>query len=490
MDLGVAIAFIWPNGSGNGSSPDVASTLRSMSDTRLQWLLDDELLVCPTCGAAGRFRQDDEALRCEACGRAVPVSGGVPDFFNGYLDAGEDTASDPSAATRADPTVIDEIASILDLPDNEDVRAAIATALRTADRDTDHPALTAEIKEVHARFVGGEVELPPVPNQANLDPMVVIERHYTPTGFVAGERRFINVRLRNAGTTAWSSRTRPVALTAAARFHRRSFGRWSATATTYTPFPIDIEPERAITLPIEIDVPSKLGRHELELGLFHHPNGFVAGSTIRVPVEIHARPHPDTRPTSGVIDERPTLPSYGEDHEVANQMVDAALDQRWPNSQRRLVEIGGSTHPQSWNHPRSNLVNVDISSPTLQLGVLFDQHHDRSIAHLCADATELPLAPASFHAVTMYATLHHFPEPERLLRSAADLLLPNGFVAVMCEPTASSLAHPAAVRDLLGGINEQTFAPDEYLWMADRAGLRVVDAVDHGGSFKAILSAA
>ncbi len=40
-----------------------------------------------------------------------------------------------------------------------------------------------------------------------------------------------------------------------------------------------------------------------------------------------------------------------------------------------------------------------------------------------------PLAPGSWHAVAIYATLHHFPEPERLLEAAARLLLPGGFVA-------------------------------------------------------------
>ena len=97
------------------------------------------------------------------------------------------------------------------------------------------------------------------------------------------------------------------------------------------------------------------------------------------------------------------------------------------------------------------------------------------------------LAPASWHAVTMYATLHPFPEPERLLSACADLLVPGGFVAIMCEPTNTTLAHPAGVRDLLGGINEQTFAVDEYVWMANQAGLTVAEAFDDGGSFKAIL---
>lgn len=449
-------------------------------DERFAPLLQAGLLMCPGCAAAGSLTDTGQQLHCSACGSVVPVVSGVPDFFGGYAtEAGDHPV---------DEHVVDEIRDILDLPATADVAATITTALRQAERDTDSPALTAEIREVHARFVGGEVEEPPVPDVANEAPTAVIERHYVPSGLVAGERRFVNVRLRNAGATPWSSRTSPASITAGARFHRRSFGRSRALPATYTPFPIDIGPDRAITLPIELAVPAKPGRHQLEVGLVRHPQGFVDGSVLRLDVDVHDDPsHPSTRPIPATVVARAGVADYGEDHRIANQMVDNAIERLWPDTDRRIVEIGGSTHPQSWNHPRSTLVNLDISAPTLQLGVLYDRHHDRSIVHLCADALSSPLAPRSWHAVTMYATLHHFAQPELLLSAAARLLLPGGFVAVMCEPTGTTLAHPAGVRDLLGGINEQTFAVDEYLWMAEEAGLEVVEGFDDGGSFKAIL---
>lgn len=456
------------------------STIAPMADPRFSWLLAEHLLVCPTCGVSDAMTDTDTTLDCAACNAEVPIVSGVPDFFTGYAD-------DTTASPPADQTVVAEIATILDLPDTDQVKASIETALRLADRDTDSPALTAEIREVHARFVGGESADPPLPTTANGSANASIERHYAPTGFVAGERRFVNVRLRNTGTETWSSRTSPIAITAASRFHRRSLGRRSETDPVYTPLPIDIEPGRAITLPIEVNVPIKTGNHQLEVGLFHHPDGFIQGTGIRLDVEIHNTAHPDTRPLPSTIESREGVADYGEDHRIANDMVDAAMERFWPNDDRRIIEIGGSTHPQSWSHARSKLVNIDISAPTLQLGALYDRHHGRSIVHLCADAMQSPLALGSWHAVTMYATLHHFPEPERLLEAAARLLLPDGFVAVMCEPTGTTLAHPAGVRDLLGGINEQTFAVDEYVWMAEQAGLTVEQAFDDGGSFKAIL---
>ncbi len=453
-----------------------------MADPRFSWLLAEQLLVCQTCGLADAMVDTGDAVECGACGGVVPVVAGVPDFFTGYVDD-----ADARDLRAPDPSIVDEIATILELPNDPVVRAGIAAALRTADRETDSPALTAEIREVHVRFVGGDTADPPVLTKANGSASATIERHYAPRGLVAGERRFINLRLRNTGSEPWSSRTNPVAITAASRFHRRTLGRRSATAPTYTPLPIDIEPGRAITLPVEVDVPTKTGEYQLELGLFHHPEGFIDRAGVRVQVNVHRSEHPDTRPVPAVIEHRNGVADYGEDHRVANEMVDAALDRFWPDTDRRIIEIGGSTHPQSWNHARSELVNIDISAPTLQLGALYDRYHNRSIVHLCADAMQPPLAPASWHAVTMYATLHHFPEPERLLDTAARLLRPGGFVALMCEPTDTTLAHPAGIRDLLGGINEQTFAVDEYLWMAKQAGLVIERGVDDGGSFKAIL---
>jgi SAM-dependent methyltransferase len=454
-----------------------------MADSHFAWLLDGELLICQTCGNAGTLLGHDDALRCSACEATVPIVSGVPDFFAGYV-------ADRNPDVLADPSVIDDITGILDLPSTDDVRATITTALQQAERDTDVPALTAEIREVHARFVGGEIEEPPLPEDANSDPTARIERHYAPKGFVSGERRFVNVRFHNVGSRPWSSRTSPIAITAGARFRRKSFGRRTTSEPVYTPLPIDITPGRAITLPVEVVVPERQGTHELEIGLVRHPDGFLPDATIVLDVNVHPDGgHPETRPLPSGVGSRLGTADYGEDHRIANEMVGAAMERCWPGVRRRMVEIGGSTHPQSWNHRDTDLVNIDISAPTLHLGVLYDRHHDRSIAHLCADAMAPPLAQRAWHAVAMYATLHHFAEPERLLAAAEKLLLPGGFVAVMCEPSGTTLAHPAGVRDLLGGINEQTFAVDEYLWMAARAGLTVDEAFDDGGSFKAILRA-
>ena len=452
----------------------------SVHDERLTPMLAEGLLLCPRCDSAKTLTDRGVCLTCTACDHEVPVVSGVPDFFTGYASDGVDPIT-------IDMGVVTEIATILDLPDTDDVKTTIATALRQAERNTDSPALTAEIREVHARFVGGEVDEPPLPTEANGAPTVFVQRHYAPDGFVAGERRFVNVRFENRGREVWSSRTTPVSITAGARFHRRSFGRTKQSKPTYTALPIDIEPGRCITLPVEVVTPSKPGRYQLELALVLHPDGFIDGGQW-LEVDVHEDPtDPSVRPRPDTVVVREGVGDYGEDHRIANETVDAAIERRWPGTFRRIVEIGGGTHPQSWNHANSMLVNVDISAPTLQLGTLYDRHHDRSIVHLCSDAMASPLAPASWHVVTMYATLHHFPEPERLLEAARQLLLPGGIVAVMCEPTGTTLAHPAGVRDLLGGINEQTFAVDEYLWMANEAGLDVVEAFDDGGSFKAIL---
>jgi ubiquinone/menaquinone biosynthesis C-methylase UbiE len=161
---------------------------------------------------------------------------------------------------------------------------------------------------------------------------------------------------------------------------------------------------------------------------------------------------------------------------------------------RKILEIGGGAAPQiSWFGPH-DAVNVDINLPLLELGSLWYEHHadgvsDR-VAFLCADATQLPFADETFDIVAMFATLHHFPEPEVLLRECRRLLRPGGVVAVLCEPVGASIETPDALRDLEKGINEQMFTVAEYEAIFAAAGLAPVAGNQVAGSLRALLRGA
>lgn len=450
-----------------------------MSEPAYAWLLEEHLLRCTACGS-DQFTADAKKITCSTCNKSVGIAGGVPDFYGSYKTA---VSTHHAASSSPTTVIVTDILEQLVIPDQPETRAAVESALERGNRAADDHAISAEIQELHGRFAAGSIQHPATPENANTEPNASLERHYVPPALVSGERRTINVRLRNDGDFWWSSRIEPKLRTATCLTPRRRAGN---AVTTTTDLPIDVKPGRSITLPLGVSVPERSGHYQLTFGLFQAPVGFISNSTFQVDVSVRRRNHRGTRPIPNIVRQSTVGFGYGDDHIVANEIVAAALERLRPDGHRRILEIGGSVHPQSWDLERSSLVNLDISAPTLELGVLYDRYHDRSIAHLCADALAPPLALNAWDAVVMYATLHHFAEPEQLLRTARELIKPDGFVAIMCEPRSDTLDSEATVTDLLKGINEQTFRTDEYLWMIDQAGLRVERSQVDDGSFKAI----
>jgi SAM-dependent methyltransferase len=88
--------------------------------------------------------------------------------------------------------------------------------------------------------------------------------------------------------------------------------------------------------------------------------------------------------------------------------------------------------------------------------------------------------------VVIFAALHHFSEPVRLLSNLHRVLKPWGFIAVMCEPCEPDRNEDHCLRDLRKGINEKAWAPEEYLEIFARSGLSLADGCIGGGSLKAV----
>ena len=81
-----------------------------------------------------------------------------------------------------------------------------------------------------------------------------------------------------------------------------------------------------------------------------------------------------------------------------------------------------------------------------------------NVETVIADCHALPFADASLDAVVMFATLHHFPDPVRLLRHLRTKLAPGGLICVLCEPVSHVAREdlPDDYRkELLDGICEQ-----------------------------------
>ncbi|NEX17215.1 MAG: hypothetical protein C1943_11420 [Halochromatium sp.] len=183
----------------------------------------------------------------------------------------------------------------------------------------------------------------------------------------------------------------------------------------------------------------------------------------------------------------PQIADYGEDHAAGTALIKRSLRVAGV-TQARILEVGSGTHPHTAWLTDHEVVALDISSPLLELGALyFGDRFSERLGLLCADAFAAPFASGSFDMVCMFSALHHFQEPEAILRQLSDLLKPDGQLAVMCEPVGESLEQPETIRDLLKGINEQVFSIPEYLQIFAAAGLDVKHAQVDGASLKALL---
>jgi SAM-dependent methyltransferase len=455
-------------------------------------LAERGVITCPDC-APGRLGPEAGGRRCGGCGRLFPERHGVIDF----LEYRDDTSATPAPPTAE---VVGAIIRGTGLEDSPRIRQAVEEIYARTARRTGSAQQSAEIGDILDRF-GVVTDGPPAaPDPARWEARwarllgrmpgaergvaVVYERHYVDPRLPAGTTVHRNVRVRNAGSRGWSPRGAGVV-----RFGCRWLrdGRVVAGGPLTT-MPIDVEPGRAITLPLRLDVPAEPGAYRLRMLPFCGGGGGrpLGRAALDIAVEVAAgMESPAARvPTT----ERPM--SYAEDHAAGQQMLRAHVAARYGDRPIRILEIGSGTHPQSPWVASGEVVNLDISAPMLELGSLHYEQDAARVAFLCCDALRPPLTDASFDGVVMFATLHHFAQPEELLRRGRRLLADGGFVAVMCEPVSTALSSAEVIRDLGKGIDEQVFSVDEYLAIVASAGLEPVEARLDPGSFKAILRAA
>ncbi len=134
----------------------------------------------------------------------------------------------------------------------------------------------------------------------------------------------------------------------------------------------------------------------------------------------------------------------------------------------------------------ADLYNLDVDLLGLQIAVA-QRAREQDLACLCADAEDLPFPPGFFDAIVLFATLHHFPDPARLLGHLATRLRPGGFIGILCEPVGH--IDPGEVdalflAELVKGVNEQSFTATEYDAIFRRARLRVESAIIDRNSLK------
>lgn len=451
----------------------------------LQRLLRQGAVLCPRCRRPlSALAPGGAQVRCEGCGAQFPIRHGVVDLFADYRP-------DQVAAPPASAEVLTSLACVLGMEPSGHTLEQLGDIWRGTGRRARMGHHTAEIADVLDRF-GISPAQPPRPaavrNDVPLEISARCERHYVEPALPAGRALFRGVRVRNDGDETWSSEGE----------HATGLGyRWlypsggpALLAGRISAFPIPIEPGRAITLPLEIETPQRPGEYVLRVLVEQRsrrrrlaPFAFLGQAIADIPVRIG-----EVAPSADVarfqVSEQGY--SYAEDHERARQMLKEHVERASP-APGPLLEVGGGTHPQA--RGLGDLVNVDISAVLLELGMI--EHGARypgELLYACADAMDLPFADGTFSGACLFAALHHFAEPDALLVALKRKIRPFGFVAVLCEPLGSNLSHEGAVRDLLKGINEQTFTLEEWCQIFRRAGFEVEHGTVEGGSLKAFLT--
>jgi SAM-dependent methyltransferase len=143
-----------------------------------------------------------------------------------------------------------------------------------------------------------------------------------------------------------------------------------------------------------------------------------------------------------------------------------------------IEQVGGELH------------NIDVDLVGLQICALRQRRAGRAMTILCADAENLPYQAGFFDAIVIFASLHHFPNPAKLLDTLRNRLKPTGFIAVMCEPVGHiwpGAVMPEFLAELKRGVNEQSFTAEEYAWMFRAAELATAEAIIDKNSLKARL---
>ncbi len=472
----------------------------TMHTSFLSKLIEEKIVICPVCRHDQLVLSDDQLL-CLGCQKPWPVRNAVPDLYSRYKPAHDQACSRQNSqktenSQKTDDELTDLLINALELHREKSRDAVSSIVHRTNVLSSMDDALTAEMQEVKDRFLPpSDTFVEDIPADANKAPGIFLERHYFPAQITAGTKITANIRIQNTGNHPWSSRAKEPLLLA--MIWRADKKKEFTLQSHPVRFPVDIASKRSITMPVPVSTPGHNGEYELTACLVTGA-GRVAARAAE-PIAVHVKSdslkerintffNPGKKKIIPVMN--PGIETYDKDHETGRAIFEAELKKR--KRLTRVLEIGAGVHPQTAWIKDSKTVALDISAPLLELGSLyFSQKNLASkVAFICADGCIPPFKSGTFDAVALFSTLHHFPEPETVLKNTAGLLKKDGFMAVMCEPVNDTLEGVETIRELQKGINEQVFTWPEYVQIFDQAGLDIAYLQIDGGSLKAILTCA
>ncbi len=444
-------------------------------------------LHCTVC-RSGHLDFTLDAVICRTCGQEHPVLGGVPIMF-----AAVSVQAQPAPH---DDLGVHQVVTAFELPNDPITLLRVRTLLRTKVRFGNALVQVESQQFLHrVRNSGHDVDVSTThatPRETLRD-LVTVPRYrwtksYMPRRLAAGTPFLANMRLENCGGVPLYTSGEGNALVALQWQHRD--GTPASAPDQRTPLPIDLAPGQAVTLPVSVAPPVRHGAYLLVVTLVQEQVRWLHADAMTFAVTV-GQDVPGPVPDGWVVLPTP-LADYNADHDRGFELLRDWLKHHAP-LQPRVLEIGGNAAPMVSRLGAGfsrDLVNVDVDLLGLQVGRMLEQQRGAGVHHLCADAFDLPFASGYFDAVVIFASLHHFPDPDALLEHLRRKLRPGGFIGLFCEPvghiwpgdvTAPFLA------ELERGVNEQSFSLREYELMFNRAELAAAEVLVDMNSLKARL---
>lgn len=475
-------------------------------------------MQCVRCGSR-QLKIDAQLIQCERCDTTYKIEHGVPILF-------PDVITQPISQDLPEE-VTGWLAAVMDLPNDYETLSKLKSIFSTTYKFGDF-LLDAENNQFLDRIQNSGINIPesakfllktqtPITSATRLHQLlhqkilnkinIILHKvgasvsakaeyssspptpryrwilDYLPRTMSAAKVLTGNVRLENVGTIPLSSRTAyPIVIS----YHWRTLKGEVITFDGHrTPFPIELASGRQLTIPVKIETPSEPGDYLLELTLLEEGRRWLDEDAKQIPIKVTKEPIPDL--TAHWQKSNQPAANYAENQIAGLNWLKAKL-QPTGKSEFTILEIGGTAHSMLF-HFTGELYNVDIDIHAMQIGALLNQHWNKQVQFICADAHTLPFPDGTFDAIIFSNALHHFPDVRQFLLTIARKLRPDGFIAALSEPVGhyyGSNISSEFLQELLKGVNEQSFTLAEYADIFRSSGL-TAEVIADAGSLRAFL---
>lgn len=475
-------------------------------------------IQCVRCSSR-QLKIDTQSIQCERCDTTYRILHGVSVLFPDLIT--QPISQDlPEEVTRW-------LATAMDLPNDYDTLSKLKSIFSTTYQFGDF-LLDAENNQFLDRLQNSGINIPesakfllktqtPITSEARLHQLlyqkifkkinIVLDKvrasvsvkteysslpptpryrwilDYLPRTMSAAKVFTGNARLENVGTIPLSShRAYPIVIS----YHWRTLNGELITFDGHrTPFPIELASGRQLTIPVKIETPSEPGDYLLELTLVEEGRRWLDEDAKQILIKVTKEPIPDL--TAHWQKSNQPAANYAENQIAGLNWLKAQLQQTG-KSEFTILEIGGTAHSMLFHLP-GELYNVDIDIHAMQIGALLNQHWNKQVQFICADAHALPFPDGTFDAIILSNALHHFPDVRQFLQTIARKLRPDGFIAALSEPVGhyyGSNISPDFLQELFKGVNEQSFTLTEYADIFRSSGL-TSEVIADAGSLRAFL---